>query len=368
MDSFTRLERTDIPEIAQLFQKIFRRTTTLAPPALGLYLEKIYLNNPWKTEGISSIVYKHENHVAGFLGIMPFPMTLRGRAIRAAIGGNFMIDPSVSQSLAGPRLLKMFLSGPQDVSFTDTATNQGKKMLEGLGSTTIPVYSLQWLRIIRPVEFSIHMGSRDSAIAPLAFLTKPVSFLIDRALSAIPRSPLRPEKFELHAENMSTCGLLEAITSFSKHCALAPHYTESSLEWLLKNAEEKKEYGPLRKIALYSPEHALQGWFLYYPNAGSLGQVVQVGATPKTAYTVLSHLFTDARERGSLALMGRLEPKYISEFSAQHCIFLHRNTSVVVHTKNPDIMSAFHAGDAFFTRLEGEWWTRMQGDAFTEDV
>jgi hypothetical protein len=368
MDSFTPLQHADIPEIAQLFQKVFRRRTSPPPPALGPYIEKIYLNNPWQDDAISSLVFKNNGRVAGFLGVMPFPMTANGKTIRAAIGGNFMIDPSVANPVAGPRLLKKFLSGPQDLSYTDTATEQGKKMLEGLGAAAIPVYSQQWLRVIRPIEFAMRLGMRSTVLAPLAIMTKPVSFLIDSTLAVIPQSPFHQKKRELHGEELSAGGLLDAIRSISSGCMVAPAYTETSLAWLLKNAEEKKEYGPLRKIALFTREHQLQGWFLYYPNAGNLGHVLQVCAFPRTAHAVLSHLFADARDRGSLALTGRMEPKYLSELSALKCIFLHRNSSLVVHSKNPDIMNAFHRGDAFFTRLEGEWWTRLQGDTFNEGV
>ena len=77
---------------------------------------------------------------------------------------------------------------------------------------------------------------------------------------------------------------------------------------------------------------------------------------------------TDARTHGSLALAGRLEPKYMAALSEFNCIFMHRNSSLVVHSANHDIVNALHRGDAFFTRLEGEWWTRLQGDTFKEDI
>jgi hypothetical protein len=367
MDSFTPLQKSDIPEIAQLFQKIFRRSTSPPPPELGPYFEKIYLNNPWQDDSITSLVFKSNGKVAGFLGVMPFSMSLKGKPIRAAIGGNFMIDPAVANALAGPRLLKKFLSGPQDLSYTDTATEQGKKMLEGLGATAIPLYSQQWLRVIRPIEFTLKMGRRNKVAAPLAILARPVSYLIDSTLAVIPNSPFRQEKADLQVVELSARDLLEAIRSVSSSSALAPEYTEQTLAWLLTNAGEKMEYGPLRKIAIYTKDHKLQGWFLYYPNAGDLGHVLQVGTYPRTTQAVLSHLFTDARMHGSLALAGRLEPKYMVALSTLNCIFMHRNSSLVVHSANPDIMNALHRGDAFFTRLEGEWWTRLQGDTFKED-
>jgi len=32
-----------------------------------------------------------------------------------------------------------------------------------------------------------------------------------------------------------------------------------------------------------------------------------------------------------------------------------------VHSKRADLREAIQRGDAFLTRLEGEWWMRLQG-------
>ena len=366
MDCITPLERADIPGVAQLFQIVMRRSTTQTPLSLQTYIEQLYLESPWRDESISSLVFKRDGRVSGFISALSFPLTLQGTRIRAAIGGNFMIDPALANPLAGPRLLKMFLAGPQDVSYTDTANANARKMWEGLGSVSIQPYALQWLRVIRPSEFALIMSSQKKAIAGLAILAKPLSYLIDHTLAAIPKSPFYRERTHLNAKEMTTLELLEALRTFTARYALAPEYTESSLAWVIKHAEEKLEYGPLRKIALYTADHILQGWCLYYPNAGNVGRVLQLGATQRTARAVLSHLFSDAREQGSLALLGRMEPEYVQQLASQNCVFVHRGSSLMVHSKNTDIVNSLHRGDAFFTRLEGDWWTKLQGDTFKD--
>jgi hypothetical protein len=367
MDNITAFQQHDIPEVAQLFQKIMRQSSAPPPLSLQLYFEQIYLKNPWPDNSISSLVFRNNGNVAGFISVIPFPLLLHGIPIRGAIGGNFMVDPAVSNPLAGPRLLKMFLSGPQDLSYTDSANTQARKMWEGLGSQSIPLFSLQWLRVIRPAEFSIHMSTRHTPIAPFVIVTKPLTLLIDSILRTVTRSPFNCNRCELVPEDISPIDLYKAVGKFSSPYSLVPNYSELALAWLLEHAEEKKEYGPLRKVALYTRDHLLQGWFLYYPNKGSLGRVLQLGATSRTAGAVISHLISDARECGSLALIGRMEPRFITELSSHHCIFTHRGASLMVHTNNPEILNALNRGDAFFTRLEGDWWTRLQGDTFSDD-
>jgi hypothetical protein len=36
----------------------------------------------------------------------------------------------------------------------------------------------------------------------------------------------------------------------------------------------------------------------------------------------------------------------------------------MVHSNKPELLHAIHRGDAFLTRLEGEWWMRFIGERF----
>ena len=36
-------------------------------------------------------------------------------------------------------------------------------------------------------------------------------------------------------------------------------------------------------------------------------------------------------------------------------------TWTLVHTRHADVATAIHQGNAFLSRLEGEWWLRFQG-------
>jgi hypothetical protein len=55
---------------------------------------------------------------------------------------------------------------------------------------------------------------------------------------------------------------------------------------------------------------------------------------------------------------GRLDPRYIHELSARHCWLRREGTYTLVHSRHADIMAAFKQGEAFLSRLEGEWWLR----------
>jgi hypothetical protein len=97
------------------------------------------------------------------------------------------------------------------------------------------------------------------------------------------------------------------------------------------------------------------GWYLYYLNPGKVGEVLQIVAKDHSIREVLHHLFYHAWQQGMVAITGRLNPRFIQAFSDQYCIFHHRDLWMLVHSRKPELLQAFCRGDAFFSRLEGEW-------------
>jgi hypothetical protein len=276
-----------------------------------------------------------------------------------------MMDAELRNPFAAVRMLKQLFAGPQDATLTDTATDKARKIWEGLGAATIPTYSLQWLRILRPSGFMISTWiGRKTGLSSLELLTRPISRGLDWVSGQVPKSPLRLEKSDLEGRELSPETLLEGIREFSRKEKLVPDYNIRSLQWILAEASQKQEYGALRKVALFDKIGTMAGWYMYYPNPGTTGQVLQCVGRPSTISEVLAHLFDDALQRGSLALIGRFEPKMAKELSDKLCVIVQRGSYVQAISKHPLVMQALYSGNAFFTRMEGEWWTRLQGDTF----
>ena len=105
----------------------------------------------------------------------------------------------------------------------------------------------------------------------------------------------------------------------------------------------------------------LIGWYLYYLNAGGVSEVVQIAACNGSFDRVLQRLLADAWRQGAVAVRGRLDPRHAQELSDRHCWFRREGTWTLVHSRNADLAAAIHQGNAFLSRLEGEWWLRFQG-------
>src|SRR3989454_10865275 len=140
------------------------------------------------------------------------------------------------------------------------------------------------------------------------------------------------------------------------HATLRPRYDKGSLRWLLDQLAATGKRGELHGVAARGVDGALVGWYLYYANAGGVGQVVQVAARRDRARDVLQCLFHHAWEQGVVALAGRVEPGLLAALGAHGALLSRDGPWVLLQTEPPELLAAIHAGDGFLSRLGGEWW------------
>src|SRR5262249_11002133 len=162
----------DVDQVARLHHSLYcsgeeySRDKALA---YRFFFHDVYLGNPWYEEQLSSLVYEEaDGRISGFLGVMPRSMRTNGRPIRAAISSMFMVEPSSRSSLAALELMKAFISGPQDLSLADEATEGARKLWERLGGSTSALNSIYWTLPLRLAGFvNLRMARRDR-LRPLA--------------------------------------------------------------------------------------------------------------------------------------------------------------------------------------------------------
>jgi hypothetical protein len=364
MDTVRPFTPDDIPSVASLFQRVFRHKSSPPSADLSGYLDAMYFHSPLYAPDLPSFVYDAGGKITGFIGVLPFPFQMDGNPVRTVIGGNYMVDPEIRNPLAGVKILRAFFGGKQEVALTDTSNETGKRMWEGNGGVTLQMHSLLWLRVLRPAGFGVSLLARKAAGAPFALLSRPLTPMIDAIVTGMVHGPLREDPSHLRTEELTPESLLASLNAVGAPFAFRPAYDGAYLTWLLWMARQKREYGNFASALLLDENGGLAGWYMYYPNPGEIGQVLQLCAVPRKLDAVLAHLFEDARSRGSVALIGRGDANALSVYTAHNCIFFQRSMYTQVQTKRQDVVQALLSGKAFLTRLEGEWWTRLQGDSF----
>ncbi len=365
MSEIRPLHRNDIPAVAGLFQRIFRDPKVQVPVALEEYLRFFYLEAPGQDQGIASLVHVNTaGAVTGFVGVTGLPMVLEGRPLRAAICGSLMVEGREADPLAGARLLKAFLAGPQDLSFSETASEVSTAMWTRLKGIVLPSYSLDWFRIIRPAQAMVELA-RNRLDA--ARIVNPIARQVDKVIcgrmnsgglrwSGVPTAWSGPGNFkttEIDAAEFAT--LFARMTA---RYSLRPDFSNDQLAYILSDVQFRRKEGHVVFCRVETSTGGLVGGFLYHGDAGRIGRVLQILATPRLEGPVIDCLIAHAAQTGVVALRGRTQPALFDAMLSRRVAFVPL-ASTVLHSKDPEICAAFQNGNGFFNGIVGEHWSRL---------
>jgi hypothetical protein len=358
----------DVPAVADLHRRVFGSAggATGGTRHLETTLREVFCGHPWHDHRLPSLVYEEQGEVRGCLGVMPRPVWVGDEPAVAAVSHNFMVDPRARRTLVGIELLKAFLAGPQDLSLAE-GNDVSRRLWQALGGSVVALYSLRWTRPLRPLTYGLSLAARHGLAARWGFCLGPLCAVLDHAARRLVRPAHDPLAGAVDVEPLAAPRLLACIERFSRRAALRPRYSQAALTWLLAAAAAPGPAGELRcRQVLCQGEPA--GWYVYQLGPSRVAEVLQLGAAERQARTVLRELFREAGTSGAIAVSGQLEPTLLAAFSEERCLF-HRGRSgswILAHSRRPEVLSALHRGDAFLSRLEGEWWighrlTRMAG-------
>lgn len=360
----------DVPAVAELWVRVFRRGATRE--GVARYLRQVFGDPPAREEGITSLVHEDDaGAVAGFVGALPRRMVFRGRAIRAAVATQLMVDPARRRPFAAFDLLRALFSGPQDSTFSDGANERSAAVWERSGGEVVRLYSLDWTRVLRPAGFLRHRIERAGALgparaaAPLCRATDELAAHVSSRVLKIDRGsalgvPLGPPRPRL-AEEVVDAAAVRALLTEARP-SLYPSYDGPTLPWLLEHAAETRRHGALRARLCLDWKGEPAGWYVYYAKAGGVSQVLQFGGRRGAIGDVLTNLFSDAYRTGSVAVAGQAEPRWLREITDAQASLSCNSLGVLVHARDGEIVGAIQRGDAFLSRLDGEWWLRFGAD------
>lgn len=349
----------DVPAVAALFARAYPQHRWASQAACESYIREMLFDNPWCDPELPSWVAEEDGRICGFYGVMPRRMLLRGRPIRVAVSVQFMVDPDTRSSLTALQLAKACLSGPQDLTLADGAHDLSRRLWIGIGGTAPLLYSLHWTRPLRPARYALSLLEERAALRlPLRLAARSLAALVDALAAKLPQNRFYREEGDLTENALDSATMLAHLPEVFDGNALQPAYDARALAWLLEQTARKTCFGPLRARAVLDGKRRLIGWYLYYVRAGEVAQVLQIAARKGSFDRVLERLLADAWRHGATAVRGRLDPRYVQELSRRHCWFRREDCWTLVHSRHADIMAAIHQGDAFLSRLEGEWWLR----------
>jgi len=357
MELVDRCLKEDIPAIAEIHTKVFGTAGDEPSEGLRSYYETVFLDSPWHDDELPSLVYRSEKgEVLGFLGVIARRMSFNGRSIRVAVPHRLMVAPDCSSPLAAMKMIKKFLAGPHDLVLGDGANDLGKKFMEGMGASISCLYSMNWLRPLRPFSYMRHILGKCRGLKSLAAVSWPMCLLLDSLARRIPGSPLRTvQTDDCTAIEIDSQSLLSCIREFSKQRALRPEYDADHMKWLWDFLKSNTQRGQLQGFEVRNQKDKRIGVYLYYLKSTRLAEVMLLSARDDSTDTVLKHLLNRASQSGAICVYGRVEPRFLQSFWDNNCL-IKRGSWAVVHARDPEILNVINRGDASLSMLEGELW------------
>lgn len=364
MSDVRPLSATDIEAVAALYCRVLRRSKAAPTPALVSYFRTFYLDGPFRDADIPALVHVNdEGRVSGFVGVHSVPYIVGGQHLRAAFCGALMSEDQGADPLAGARLMKAFINGPQDISISETANVISETIWSRLRGRTIPGYSFEWFRIFRPLGFmNAFAGEKASVFQTIA----PVARLLDGrgpGSSNLLRFAPLPTPAGLTVEDAEPEHFASAIETLSAGKQARPDWQNGYLDHVLANAMMKPAFGKAHLGLVETKGGEPIGAFLYHLKPDGIGRVLQVLATPGRYGIVLDLLFAHALENGAVGLRGRSSPEII-EAATGRSMIMATISSTVIHAREPATLEPFMSGDCMLTGLAGERWNRFFGGDF----
>lgn len=368
MSTIRPLERSDLTQVANLLVHTFQGRQGDASPEMADYLGQLLLDLPDNDPDIHSLVHEQEKgHITGFIGVFTQKMSIGGKVLRAAIGNSLAVERGVVDPMAGARLCRSFFQGPQDITISDRSNATSVGLWRAMGGDILPLYSLDWMRALRPMEAATFKLRRRLR---LLGLTVPLVRKVDHFAASLarrrghdiletPTAPQRPKG--LARKDVDAEAIAPAIRALVTEDLLHPVWSDARLAAVLAQAGRKCEFGQTVMQVIENASGQSVGAYIYYLPPHGIAQVLHVLSTRAMIGPVLDLLLLDAYERGAAAIGGRAQPRLLealmdrgAQFSSAHrCVF---------RASDPEVMAAVHDGKAVIGGLVGEFWTRLNGD------
>ena len=341
----------DVPQVAALRQRSFRTTAHPSWESAEAYFRRIFFEGPLRDPDLPGLVYEDDaGRILGFVGRLTRRMMLDGEPLRMAVTTQLCVDAGGPRTIA-VQLLTNVLRGPQDLVWTDSATERVQRLWSRLGGDVARLQSLHWALDVRPSRVALASVTGGTAARALRLAARVVLRDADRMTLR------RAETASAHltAEVGDAAGVARELRELAGTCITSAE-REDTLVWLAERVREKFAGSATRHLTLRNTTGMVVGAYEYVLRRGATAEVMQIDAVAGEHPAVMAHLISDAARHGSVQLTGRFEPVFVDGLVGASVRTTAGAPWSLYHTRRPDIRNAITSGRTRFSRLDGEWW------------
>src|SRR4029453_14028785 len=143
------------------------------------------------------------------------------RPLWATVCTQFCVDPR-RRGMAGLKLIRHHLAGPQCLSVTDGANAATRRLWCWAGGEAVTSFSLEFVRPLRPARYALALAERRPALARAARRLTAVAPLIDFALARALERQIRLRPPPTRGETLDPGTMVAALPELARDRRLRP--------------------------------------------------------------------------------------------------------------------------------------------------
>ena len=330
------------------------RTFLPGPAADEGYLARVLIDGAWTDPELPSLVATDDDgRVIGSITSEVRRMRHGSREIRGVCCAHLIVAPEGRGGATGALLLGALVEAGQDVTWSETASNDVVRIWQVYGGHADAARACDWMLVLRPGTWMRSVG----AAAARRSLTREALPVGAFPFHAIARGRMKSRIVDpgpdITSEDAGAEAIAAELGTMTRGLKVFVAHDEPYLAAVFE--EVKRMQSPLVSRIVRRSGRAI-GWYAYLPHTKRPSQTLHVCAARGEVGAVFDDLIRDARERGSSALAGRLEPHLIGVLR-QRLAVVGFARQPVIHATDPALRAELGAPAALITRLDGEWLT-----------
>jgi hypothetical protein len=316
------------------------------------FLAGTLLDHPWTDPELPSLVTVDDGEVTGFVGAQVRRMVVNERAARGVCVSHLVVAPGRRAGAAGALLLNRLLSGPQDLSFSDSANAAVVRIWTAFGGAVDSARVCDWMLVLRPARWLATAAGEAVRRRPISRREVPVGALPAHIGPRTVRTPDSDPAPEWRSEAASTAAIVEHEAAATKGVKLRVTHDADYLDHVFGLIE--RDGSPVARRLVHRGTRVV-GWYAYVQHANGARRVLHLAASTRDRDAVVDRLIEDARADGGTVLSGRLEPGLEDPLAARLAV-LGFARKPMIHTRDAEVRALIQTGSGLITQLDSEWF------------
>jgi hypothetical protein len=317
------------------------------------FLTGTLIDYPWADDELSSLVAVDDSdEVIGFVGAQVRRLRLGERPLRGICVSHLVVAPGKRAGAAGALLLSRLLSGPQDLSWSDSANDAVVRMWATFGGHVDHARVCDWMLVLRPLRWFRGVAGTAVRSRPVSRKEVPVGALPLHAGMRIGGRAFPDPDPDVTGAEAEPQAIVDLLATMARDFQLRVDYDAPYLDHTFRQVEEAT--APLVRRLVRRGERPV-GWYAYLELPAGVRRVLHLAAPAREREAVMGRLIAEARADGATVLTGRLEPGLEDPLHARLAV-LGLARKPVIHTHDPEVRAVVSTSSSLLTQLDSEWY------------